>query len=218
MKNLLIIGARGFGREVYYTATQSKGIETEFKIKGFLDDNEDALAGLEGYPPILDSVENYIPKPDDLFITALGSVETKKKYSEIILKKGGKFYTVIHQNAIVDPTSQIGEGCIIMRDVSISSNVKVGDHVTVMPNSIIGHDAAIGKWSHIGPMVFMGGYSEADECVQLNVRSTILAKIKLGRHSVVGAGSVVIKYVDEYTTVFGNPAKNIHNHKHKTIE
>ena len=35
MKNLLIIGARGFGREIYNLALESIGYGTEFTIKGF---------------------------------------------------------------------------------------------------------------------------------------------------------------------------------------
>ena len=53
MKNLLIIGARGFGREVYNTALESVGYEKEFIVKGFLDGKSDALNGYEGYPPII---------------------------------------------------------------------------------------------------------------------------------------------------------------------
>ena len=37
MKHLLIIGARGWGREVYNYAIESRGYRTEFDIKGFLD-------------------------------------------------------------------------------------------------------------------------------------------------------------------------------------
>ena len=59
MKHLIIIGARGAGRETFLTATKSFGYGHEFDIKGFLDGKTDALDGLPGYPPILSSVESY---------------------------------------------------------------------------------------------------------------------------------------------------------------
>ena len=46
MKHLLIIGARGFGREVYDLAMDCIEAGAEFDIKGFLDDKKDALDGL----------------------------------------------------------------------------------------------------------------------------------------------------------------------------
>lgn len=213
MKNLFIVGARGFGREVFISALDSKGYGTEFEIAGFLDDDEHALDGLDGYPPIVDSVENYVPKKNDVFITALGDVEAKKKYSNIILKKGGVFISLIHKGRMIPPSSSIGKGCIIMRDVGISTNVKIGDFASIMVQCVIGHDAKIGSWSHISPFIFMGGKSEIKENVQLYVRSTILPGITIGKNSIVGAGSVVFKNVDEETTVFGNPAKVIQNRK-----
>jgi hypothetical protein len=51
MKNLLIIGARGFGREVFNIAIDSVGYNETFSIKRCLDDNRNALDGYSNYPP-----------------------------------------------------------------------------------------------------------------------------------------------------------------------
>lgn len=213
MKNLLIIGARGFGREVFTSAVESQGYGTEFTIKGFLDSQKEVLNGFEGYPPIIESAEKYQPREDDVFITALGDVQAKIKYSTMVLDKGGEFYTLIHKSAFLHPSVKLGKGCLIMRYATISNDVKIGDHVTLMNHIVIGHDARIGSWSHLGPFVFMGGRSTTEANVQMHVRSTVLADKHIGKNSTVGAGSVVIKNVEEYTTVFGNPAKSIYNTK-----
>lgn len=52
MKHLLIIGARGFGREIYNLAINSIGYQEEFDIKGYLDNKLDALCDYKNYPPI----------------------------------------------------------------------------------------------------------------------------------------------------------------------
>ncbi|HJY11908.1 MAG TPA: hypothetical protein VJ304_03925, partial [Flavobacterium sp.] len=87
MKNLIIIGARGYGREVCGLARQCSGYNTEYIIKGFLDDKLDALNGFDNYPDIISSVENYEIQENDVFVCALGSVQWKKHYVEIILSK-----------------------------------------------------------------------------------------------------------------------------------
>ena len=42
MKSLIIIGARGYGREMYHLATQCREYGREWEIKGFIDDHSSA--------------------------------------------------------------------------------------------------------------------------------------------------------------------------------
>ena len=74
MKHLVIIGAGGYGREMYGAALGSVGYGTEFDVKGYLDGNAAALNGFAGYPSIIGSPETNVPESDDAFITALGSI------------------------------------------------------------------------------------------------------------------------------------------------
>lgn len=209
MKQLLIIGARGFGREVYNTALESVGYGEEFTIKGFLDDKADALDGYEGYPAIVDSVENYQIEQDDVFICALGDVHYKKKYVDLILDKGGKFINIIHKTAVIGRNTTIGVGCVFSRNVQISCDVKIGDYVTMNFMAVVGHDAIIGSYSHLNSMSFMGGYSELKEFVTMNTGSILQPHKKIGKNSVAGAGSFIYRNVKDNTTVFGNPAQEL---------
>jgi len=209
MKNLIIIGARGFGREVYNLALQCYGFNSEYVIKGFLDDKEDALFGFENYPQIISSVENYVPKENDVFVCALGSVNWKKHYVELILSKGGIFTNLIHPTSIINSNVKLGKGLIIFMSSIISNDCTVGDFVSLQQYAAIGHDAKIGNWSHLNAYSFMGGYAELEEQVCLNTRATILPNIKVGNNATVGAGSIVLRNVKPNTTVFGNPAKKI---------
>lgn len=209
MKNVIIIGARGFGREVYWHAQQCRGYSTEFQVKGFLDDKSGDLFLDENYPPVLSSVEDYYPQPDDRFVCALGNVKDKIEYTTKILDKGGEFFTLISKKSSVMPSTSIGKGCIIMADVQLSTEVEIDDHSTIMVKSIIGHDARIGKWTHIGPFVFIGGGALIEDEAQIHVRSTILAGVEIGKGAVTGACSVVLKNVEPGVTVFGNPARVI---------
>ena len=47
MKQLIIIGAGGMGRCLYCMAEESIGFGKEFMSKGFIDDNLNALDGIE---------------------------------------------------------------------------------------------------------------------------------------------------------------------------
>ena len=203
MKHLYIIGARGCGRETYGLFQSCKETLGEIECRGFLDDKMDALDGYMGYPPIISSAENYIPKNDDVFICALGEPKWVKHYTEIIENKGGKFISLI------SPKALIGDGCIINSLSTISPDVKIGKHVYCGAYTNIGHDVTIDDCSHLGAFTFLGGGVHIGKCVTLHPRANILPHKKVGENSVVGAASVVLRNVMPDTTVFGIPAKKI---------
>jgi len=209
MKHLYIIGARGFGREVYNLFLQCKEVLGDIECMGFLDDKIDSLDGYVGYPPIVSSVENYDVKPDDVFVCALGDVKYKKLYVEKILAKGGNFISLIHPGVHVGLNTKIGRGCIVRTECSISCDITIGDFVTIMGYSVLGHDCIVKDWSHLGAYSFLGGFSEVGELSTLHPGSRLLPHKKVGSNAVVGAGSVVLRNVKQGATVFGVPAKTI---------
>jgi sugar O-acyltransferase (sialic acid O-acetyltransferase NeuD family) len=209
MKNLIIIGARGYGREVYNLALQCEGYKKDYVVKGFLDDKEDALEGFENYPKIIGNVEDYVIQENDIFCCALGSVKWKKHYIELIESKGGKFINLVHPTVIIHSNVKLGIGLIVFMYSNISNDCTVDDFVTIQGFVAIGHDSKIGKWCHINAYSFTGGYAVLEDEVCLNTRSTVLPNIIVRKGATVGAASLVIKNVKENTTVFGVPAKRI---------
>ena len=211
MKHLLIVGARGWGREVYFGATQTGAYrEGEFDIKGFLDSQTNAFDGLKGdYPPIICAPEDYQINTDDVFIIAMGDSKWRKHYAELIEQKGGRFLTIIEDGSVVNPTSTIGEGSYIGRWSIISDNVCVGRHVVIHGLCTLGHDAKVSDYSTLLSNVFLGGYAEVGELSTLNPKSMIIPHKKVGNNVSVGVASVVMRNVKDGFSVFGNPAKKI---------
>ena len=211
MKHLLIIGARGWGREVYAAAIGTKAYrDGEYDVKGFLDSKEDAFKGLKGnFPPIICAPVDYEIQPDDVFFVAMGESKWRRYYAEMMHAKGAKFISIICDGAYVNPTATIGEGAFIAGWTSVSDNVKIGKHVMIHPFCDLGHDTQIGDYASIEAYCFFGGYSEMGSESIMHVRSHLLPHKKVGNKAVVGASSVVIRNVPDGDHVFGNPAKKI---------
>lgn len=207
MKNLLIIGARGFGRALYNAAKCCILAGEDMQITGFLDDKPEVLDGFKNYPPIVSSVEDYQIKKNDVFICALGNPIYKKKYVDMIKSKGGRFLTLIHPTAHVGDNTVLGEGCILGINSHICQDVLIGDFVTLDGYASIAHDAKVGSFSHIGTASTAAGSVEIGEMVLIHPGCRIVPHRKVGDRAIVGVGSVVIKNVKADTTVFGNPAK-----------
>lgn len=209
MQNLIIIGARGGGRQVYNLAMQCKGLSSEFRVKGFLDDKADALDGFCNYAPILGAVETYVIQTDDVFVCSLGEPKYKKHYIDIIRQKGGVFRNLIHPNTVIFSNTVIGTGCIMMPNVYISCDIMIEDFVTIQPFCSIGHDAQIGSFSYLNAFSFMGGGAKLEEGVTLYPGAKVLPHKIIGAWAKVGVGSVVLRNVAPSVTVFGVPAMQI---------
>lgn len=209
MMNVLIIGAMGYGREIFEFIQFLNTIKHEYNVKGFLDDRTHALDNFKGFPQILTSVENYEPEKNDYFVCAVGDTRARAKYIDLVKKKSGRFLSLIHPGSTVSDKSELGEGVIISGFCSISNYVKIGDFSIVHPFCNIGHDASVGCNTSIGSHCFMGGGSKVGNTTMVHPHSTILPHMVVGNNATVGAGSVVIRKVKDGTTVFGVPARRI---------
>lgn len=96
--------------------------------------------------------------------------------------------------------------------ISANNNISIGNHVIMAPNVFItDHDHGftnIKKNLHQQALTD-GGYVDIKDNVFLGVKSTVLKNVTIGKHSVVGANSVVTKDVPPFCVVAGNPAKII---------
>jgi sugar O-acyltransferase (sialic acid O-acetyltransferase NeuD family) len=208
MRNLVIIGASGFAREMYDLAMVCYGHHDNFTIKGFLSDNPSNIEEL-GYPPVLSTVSGYIPVVGDVFFCAIGNLYDRKKTVEIILSKGGEFINLIHPTSILSPSVKLGIGVGIKSFCVLASDVKVEDFTFLQSSVIMGHDVQIGSFCQVNSFSFFAGYVKVHNLVSVNAGARIIQNIVIEEESVVGVGSIVIRRVKKNTTVFGNPAKRI---------
>lgn len=205
-RSLVIVGAGGFGREVFEWAAQTFDFAGEWHFKGFVDDNPRALHG-KNYPAgILCGIEAYQPEPSDYFLCAVGKPGIKANLVQQMLRKGAKPASLIHPSVVIGRNVHMGPGAILCPRVVLTCDITLGDFVTLNVATAAGHDVEIGSWSQTSAFCDLTGNTRLGEYVFMGSHSTVLPGMSVGDRAVVGAGSVVVRNVPPGETVFGAPA------------
>jgi len=209
MKRLLIVGAGGFGREMFHWVRQHPDHGVRWTLGGFLDDNAEALHGFGRDPGIVGSLRDYKPSPGDLLVCGLGLPKSKKAVVEPLLARGAEFLTFVHPAATVGGNVQLGQGTIVCPGAVLTADIRVGNFVTVNNCATIGHDATVGDYTTLSCHADITGFCKVGEGVFFGSHAGMIPSTSVGDWALVGAGSMVIMNVSPETTVFGVPAKRI---------
>jgi len=206
MYNIIIVGAGGFAREVYYWANDTFSKEN-YRIKGFLSYNQGDLNGFNIDVSIIGNDDNYKIKENDSFIIAIGDIDIKKRAINKLKKRGAKFISLIHPSALIVPTAKIGEGVVICPYCLVSDNVLLDDFVMMNTYASCGHDVKVGKYSILSPYVALNGFVKLENEVFVGTHATVISYKKVGFQSKISANSVVMRDVPPNKIVFGVPGK-----------
>lgn len=212
MKNLVIIGAGGFGREVAWLVEEINKVSEEWNLLGFIDENVESHGkDVNGYEVLgnLDYIKNL---EDTLYVCAIGNAKIRKLIVQKCEEKGFKAATLIHPNVINSRFNNIGEGTIICANTIITVNIEIGKHVIVNLDCTVGHDVILEDYVTIYPSVNVSGNCLISQCVELGTGTQIIQGKSIGEGSIIGAGSVVVKDIQSNVTAVGIPAKVIKQH------
>lgn len=209
MKRVLIVGAGGFGREVFNWLRHHPDCGKVWQIAGFLDDKADALANYNYSPGIIGSVKDYKAAPGDLLVLGLALPKVKKAVVSHLLSRGGEFLTFVHPSVIMGGNVKIGRGSFVCPGAVLTSDVSLGEFVTFNCCSSIGHDATLANFVTLSGHCDITGFCHVAEGAFFGSHACMIPKTKVGEWAVVGAGSTVILNVAPNTTVIGSPAKKL---------
>ena len=108
---------------------------------------------------------------------------------------------------VIDEGTNIGRRCTI----SAANKISIGKHVLIAPNVFIADTHH--EYQKLGiPIMHQGITTHNDQVTigdeaWIGINAVIMGNVKVGKHSVIGANSVVNKDVPDYCVAVGNPAK-----------
>lgn len=209
-ENVLVFGASDHCR---YTIDILERDE-RFQIIGILDDklrNGQDYGGYEVLGKIIDLPEIIIKYSVSKGIIAIGDNFTRFTISEKIKKLTTQFEFIsgIHPSATVGKNVKIGCGSLIMAGVIVNNDTVIGEHCFLATKASIDHDCVMADYSSLSPGVTTGGNVKIGLCTAIGLAANILHGKNIGQHSVVGAGSLVVKDIGDNLIAYGIPARKI---------
>lgn len=185
-----------------------------YKVAGLYHYNSDRTGDAEHGYKILGSFDDLFAQKiaGKHFLLTMGDMNIRKQLFERITSVGGIVPTLIHPHAEVSQFAKVSPaGVIIDSQAIIQSDCVIEEGAFICSQSIVCHQTTIEPYVFVAPQALVGARLRIRQFSFVGQNATLIStKVKeIGEHSIVGAGAVVTKPVDDYLTVIGNPAKNI---------
>lgn len=210
MKQIVIIGAGGFGREVQWLIERINAKELTWQLKGYIDDGIEAGTKINGYP-ILGGIDYLLEMEEEISVVcAIGSSQTRKKIIEKISNKNNiEFPNLIDPNVQMSNYIELGRGNIICAGSILTVNISVGDFTIVNLDCTVGHDVILNSFVTVYPSVNISGCVKIGQCTEIGTGTKIIQGKTIGNKVIIGAGAVVVRDIDIPGTYVGVPVKAV---------
>lgn len=211
-KKIILFPYGGNAREALAAIHDINKKALHWDVVGFIDD-EPSTHGQQSQGIKVIGGREALKKHENAHVLAVPGnskdFKNRKRIIDSLKVEPRQWATVIHPSAIIATDAVIGENCLIMGHVVISSGVKLGSHCIILPNTVISHDVVIEEYCCIGSNVSVSGYVHIKAESYIGSGVSIKERIKVGQQALIGIGSTVIRDVPDSKVVVGNPAKEI---------
>lgn len=213
MKDIVIVGAGGFGREVKTIIDAMNINKIRYNFLGYYDDNIQKGTLINNFPILGNLNDLNTLKSATEVVLGIGNPSVKKKIISVLKNELLHFPTLIHPSVIISEDAvTIDNGCIICAGTIITCNINIGKFITLNLMCTVGHDTVIGDYSSFMPSVNISGEVQIEDEVYVGTGAKIINQLTIGKTTIVGAGAVVSKSLPANCTAVGIPAKPIKFH------
>ncbi len=205
---IVIVGASGHGR----VALDAARCQDRFDVVGWIDTFVAAgteLAGLRvlGPPAALDALARE-HQLDGYFLGISDNVTRAKVHESLKqLHPDLQLTSLVHPSAVIARDVEVGAGSLILAGAVVNTNARIGMGCIVNTRASLDHDGEMKPWSSLLPGVVTGGNVEIGEFSCVCLGATLAHKVRIGSHTVIGAGSVVLADVPPLSLAYGVPAR-----------
>lgn len=207
MKDIYIIGASGFGREVAWLIEELD----EFNVIGFVDDNKEIQDKKINDIPVVGGISFLIDQKEETnVVIAIGNPTIRYKiYEQLKENKNIKFPNIIAKDVRLSNTNEMGMGNIICTQSILTVNITLGNFNHINLDCTVGHDVILHDFVTVYPSVNISGNVVVGNYSELGTGTKIIQGKSVTENVIIGAGSVVIKDLIEKGTYVGSPVRKV---------
>lgn len=204
---LILIGAAN--PETIRMILAIRRVNPYFAVSGFLD-NDPAKHGIDfhGYPVLGGSerIDELAAQGAQFVNLITGSTVARYEVTRDAIQRGATLANFIHPSVDLTMT-KLGVGLYIQESVVIQADVEIGDNTSIHIGTMVGHESHIGHSVFVAHAVSISGSCEIGDGTFIGTNASILPRTRIGKWSIIGAGTVVTKDVPDYSVALGNPAR-----------
>ena len=212
MKRFAIFGASGCGRGVLPLVRQQLHADLSSGVADLVFVDDQPSASVVNGQRVLTYAE-WLSEPASSrhMNVAIANGHVRQTLVQRCAADGVLFYEVRAANVVQLDDVQLGEGAVLCPFVTLTSNIRIGQHFHANIYSYVEHDCVIGDFVTFAPGVKCNGNVGIEDHAYIGAGAVIKqglpgAPLVIGQGAVVGMGAVVTKSVPPGQTVVGNPA------------
>lgn len=206
---MLIIGAKGFAKEVLEVLQQLKYEEKIYFYDDVSNDLPESLYSKYKILRSLDEVKEIYENQKFDFTLGVGKPLNRKKLYNKFIQVSGAIQDTISPYAHIGEYNKIETGVNIMTGSIITNDVIIGKGCLININATIGHDCILDKFVELSPGVHISGHCKIGQYSSIGTGAVVLPTVNIGTNVIVGAGSVINKDIDDNSVVVGVPGRVI---------
>lgn len=208
MKDIVIYGAGGFGREIACLLKRINSQNPTWNLIGFIDDGIETGTPNE-YGRILGGVDylNRIQNSINV-VMAIGSPKMVKSIISKITNPHIDFPNIVAPDVVfMDPDNiKLGKGNVFCTGCLLSCNTSIGNFNCFNSYVSIGHDTRIGNFNAFMTATRVSGIVTIGDCNFFGVNCCMVQGVKIGNNTTLAAGSALIRRTKDGYTYIGVPA------------
>lgn len=200
-RGVIVIGGGGHAA-VVISALRAAG----HSVAGVYDDDRQLSGQSILGAPVLGSIANIAPDPEQPAVLGIGSNDVRRRLAE---RLSLQWITVVHPRAWVADEVVIGTGSVVMAGAVIQPRSTIGRHAIINTSASVDHDCELGDFVHLAPGVHLAGNVQVGMGSFVGMGACVIPGKQIGGETTIGAGATVLEDIPNRVVAVGCPARVI---------